>query len=133
MANELKTEGSLSISGSEPISLPKAASDPLGPFNGDMYYNTVTNQIKTYNNGTWKVLSGTIVDLFTLTNTDITNKYVTLSSAPQDASKVRLDIVGGPTQVYGTDFSISGNQLSWSTLFLDGVLAAGDMFIVQYE
>lgn len=72
------------------------------------------------------------VNRFTLTPTDITNKFVTLTSAPTLSTSTVLNIIGGVVQDYGTDFSVSGSQLSWSGLFLDGVLIAGDKLIVQF-
>jgi hypothetical protein len=73
------------------------------------------------------------VNLFTLSPTDITNKFVTLSGAPDNAGDTILTVVGGPMQSYGTDFVVSGAQLGWSGLFLDGVLTSGDMLVVQYN
>ena len=73
------------------------------------------------------------VDLFTLSGTDITNKFVTLSSAPDIAVDTILTVIDGPMQSYGSDFTVSGSQLSWSGLFLDGVLVSGDMLVVQFN
>jgi len=73
------------------------------------------------------------VNLFTLSGTDITNKFVTLSSAPDTAADTILTVIGGPMQSYGADYTVSGSQLSWSGLFLDGVLVSGDMLVVQYN
>jgi hypothetical protein len=74
-----------------------------------------------------------VVETITLNSTDITNKYVTLATAPITASKTRLTVLGGPEQAYTTDFTVSTNQLSWSGLFLDGVLEAGDKLIITYS
>lgn len=73
------------------------------------------------------------VETFTLTGTDITNGYVTLSASPSTANLTVLQVIGGPVQAYGDDFTVSGAQLSWSSLFLDGVLVAGDKLIVQFN
>lgn len=75
-----------------------------------------------------------VVDEFTLTSTDITNKKVTLTYTPTSASVVKLDVIGGCAQDNGTDFSVtvSTKELSWSSLGLDGVLAAGDVLRVSY-
>jgi hypothetical protein len=67
----------------------------------------------------------------TLTPTDITNKFITLSSTPTAPTLAIMTVVGGPMQNYGTDFTVSGNQLSWSGLFLDGVLVSGDILITE--
>ena len=74
-----------------------------------------------------------VVNLFTLSPTDITNKFVTLTSAPDTASDTILTVIGGPMQSYGADFTVTGSQLGWSGLFLDGVLTAGDMLVVQFN
>ena len=73
------------------------------------------------------------VNIFTLSGTDITNKFVTLSSAPDVAAKTILTVIGGPMQSYGLDYTVSSTNLSWSGLFLDGVLASGDILVVQYD
>ena len=72
------------------------------------------------------------INKFTLSPTDISNKFVTLSQSPQTASLTCLEVIGGPEQEYGTDFTVSGSTLSWSGLFLDGVLSSGDLLIVIY-
>lgn len=74
-----------------------------------------------------------LVNEFTLSPTDITNKYVTLSQVPAVAAKTLLTVIGGPMQSYGADFTVSGSQLSWSGLFLDGVLVSGDMLVVEFS
>lgn len=72
------------------------------------------------------------VNEFVLSPTDISNGFVTLSSAPANPTLTILTVIGGPMQQYTTDFSVSGDVLSWSGLFLDGVLISGDNLIVQF-
>lgn len=74
-----------------------------------------------------------VVESITLSGTDITNKYVTLSASPLTAAKTRLTVIGGPEQAYASDFTVSTNQLSWSGLFLEGVLVTGDKLVVTYS
>jgi len=74
-----------------------------------------------------------VVETIVLSGTNITNKYVNLAATPITASKTRLVVVGGVEQEYTTDFTVSTNQLSWSGLFLDGVLETGDKLIVTYS
>ena len=74
-----------------------------------------------------------IVQKYTLTPTDIAAKSVTLSQAPTTANLTRLTVINGPEQDYGPDFVVSGTTLSWSGLFLDGVLVSGDKLIVSYN
>lgn len=67
----------------------------------------------------------------TLTPTDISNGFITLPITPTAPTLVLLTVVGGPMQSYGTDYTVSTNQLSWTGLFLDGVLVSGDILIVE--
>ena len=77
-----------------------------------------------------------VKEKFTLTATDITNKYVTLGNTPSSPSSVSLDVIGGPPQEYGVDFVMDGtnpDRLSWDGYALDGVLEAGDKIRVTYN
>lgn len=74
-----------------------------------------------------------MVNVFTLTPTDISNGFVVLSQAPTTPSDTALTVIDGPMQEYGNDFTVSGSHLSWSGLFLDGVLVSGDELIVQFN
>lgn len=76
-----------------------------------------------------------IRDTFTLTATDMTNKYVELTSDPVE-NTVRLDIQNGIPQRQVVDFTLVGSsptRLSWNGLGLDGLLEAGDTLIVIYN
>lgn len=135
--NSRAFEGKVIFSGGEPITIPSAATDPVSSVNGDMYYNTTDNQFRKYENGAWSSFaagggSGT-VDKFTLDNTDITNKFVTLSSAPANPSDAILNVIGGPVQDYSVDFTITGSTLSWDSLGLEALLASGDKLIIQFS
>ena len=72
------------------------------------------------------------VDKRILSAGDITAKKVTLSQSPTSTTEVVLDIIGGTAQSNGTDFSVTGNELSWSGLNLDGLLSAGDELRIFY-
>jgi len=76
-----------------------------------------------------------VVEEFTLTSTDITNKKVTLTYTPVNGNFVRLDVIGGGAQDNGVDFSVNATtkELSWSGLGLDGILEAGDVLRVTYN
>lgn len=54
------------------------------------------------------------VDYIALSNTDATNKYVSLSAAPTDGT-VAFDIVGGTAQAQVTDFTVDGTYVKWDT------------------
>ncbi len=76
------------------------------------------------------------VEQFTLSASDITNKYITLSAVPETAADTVLDVKGAPDQDYGSDFQMDGtntDRLTWDSLGLDGILRAGDKFTVIYS
>lgn len=73
-----------------------------------------------------------IVQYKTLDATDITNKYITIPASPGDVTKVLLDVIKGSSQEYGVDFSVSGTQLTWNGLGLDGQLNIGDILRYHY-
>lgn len=134
---ELKFSRKVVFLSRDPITLPSASSEPVDAVNGDMYYDTTDNVVKVYQNGVWVRLSsagsGANINKFTLSPTDITNKFVTLSSVPTTLSNTILDVIGGPTQDYSIDFTVTGTTLSWNALGLDGVLTSGDKLIVQFD
>jgi hypothetical protein len=68
--------------------------------------------------------------IFTLTGTDITNGYVTLSATPVSNS-VAVFPKGGLEQEFGVDFSLTGAQLNFIG-DLATILASGDKLIVKY-
>lgn len=72
------------------------------------------------------------VEYRTLSGGEITAKELTLVATPGTALKVVVDLISGCAQIYGTDFSVSGNILTWNGLGLDGVLITGDVLRVQY-
>lgn len=76
--------------------------------------------------------AGTITETITLNSQNIQHKYLTLSLTPIVADEARLIVAGGIEQVYGTDFEIVGKVLQWNGLGLDGILQAGDTFIITY-
>jgi len=72
------------------------------------------------------------VEYLTLASGDITNKYVTLTHTPYAVTETMLHIVKGCVQVYDTDYTVTGTQLIWSGLDLDGVVEIDDQFVVSY-
>lgn len=67
-----------------------------------------------------------------LTSGEALAKQITLLATPGIPSEVVLDIQGGGAAFYGTDFTISGNILTWNGLALDGILATGDRLRIIY-
>lgn len=65
-----------------------------------------------------------------VTAQEATDRRLLLAAAP--STRVHLSVAGGVTQHEGTDFTLSGQQLSWLALPLDGLLAAGDVTLALY-
>jgi len=59
-------------------------------------------------------------------------KSFTIPSAPITENKTLVDIVGGSTQEYSVDFTLSGTTFNWSGLGLDGELTEGDVVRLQF-
>lgn len=127
----------------DPVSSPAAL--PLaGNVNGDVRIALSNNIIYRWDGSDWVGITDSPtapanayrVDSFTLSASDITNKYVVLSDAPSLPVDTRLIVEGGPEQFYGESFIITpdndGKRLSWATLFLDGVVEQDDKLVVIY-
>lgn len=72
------------------------------------------------------------VEYVTLTNTDITNKSITLSNAPLNASHVLLTVIDGVPQQYGVDYTVTGTTLSWNGLGLEPLLEVDMVLLINY-
>lgn len=59
-------------------------------------------------------------------------KLFVLPSTPITPTKTLVDVVGGSTQEYNVDFTISGVSFDWDGLGLDGDLTAGDVVRIQF-
>lgn len=68
----------------------------------------------------------------TVSAPEATAKQFSMLHSPAAASKVMVDVVGSTSQIYGVDFTISGNTFDWSGLGLDGDLSAGDVVRLYY-
>ena len=69
---------------------------------------------------------------FTLSPTDISNGYVTLSKTPTSAVETSVTPIGGVEQDYGTDYTVSGTTLSWSGLGMAAFLVSGNVLRILY-
>ena len=69
---------------------------------------------------------------FTITNTMLSTKSITLTNTPSHPSQVLLlPLDGGIVQsAYANDFVVSGNILSWAGKGLDGLLSVNDKVTV---
>lgn len=107
----------------------------LGNSQGDVRLVEDENVFYSWDGAAWNAVgsaSSLQTEKFTLDATDITNEYITLAFAPTTPLLTRLVVIGGPEQDYGNDFTVTGDQLSWNSLFLDGVLVSGDKLIITY-
>ena len=114
-------------------------------FNGDIFLNKADGALYAYNGttivkigGSSSGSSGTSVtystEVHTLTAQEVSNKSFSLSHfiASGKESNI-LCFVCGVAQAVDTDFSASGNSITWNGKALDEVgLAVGDTFIVHY-
>lgn len=73
-----------------------------------------------------------IVEVIVLTAGEATAKAITLSNTPSDPNKVTLDLIGGTSQQFGLDFTVSGAILSWDGFALETVLTIGDKLRVIF-
>lgn len=68
----------------------------------------------------------------TLTAQNIADKFVVLPYTPILPDEVIVVPAGGPQQLNGIDYEVSGNILSWEALGLDGILEVYDVLIIQH-
>lgn len=132
-----------------------APSNLLGA-NGDIYINTTNGNYYRKASGVWGSPVGNltgpqglqgpqgipgppggpglteVTESFTLSGTDITNKYVTLSGVPYISGNLKCAVKGQGSQIYGVDFAYVATRLSWDTLALGTVLVAGDVIQANY-
>ena len=102
--------------------------------NSNMYYDEPSSK-------TWVQISGVgggsgnyfPEAVRAITAGELAAKQITLAGTPTDANKTRLFIQGGPTQVYGDDFTVSGNVLTWNGLGLDGIIEENDKIFITYN
>ena len=104
--------------------------------------NGVTNgQALVYDSATslWKNQTISIpasniytVEYFTLDSLNISSSSITLAHTPTDSTIVTLDVISGSAQVYGEDYFVSANVLSWSSTPLYDILDVGDKLRVTY-
>lgn len=84
-------------------------------------------------NGSPVVIPGTENLIYhTVTAGEEAAKQFTLTTAPADATKVLVDVIGGTSQQYLVDFTIAGSNFSWSGLGLDGLLVENDIVRIKY-
>lgn len=73
-----------------------------------------------------------VLEKIILTQQDIDNKQIQLSSIPPSPDNVVVFPEGGIAQIAGIDFAVQNDVLTWDTLGLDGFLDLGETLIIQY-
>lgn len=73
------------------------------------------------------------VEYFTLDALNISTSSITLNHTPVDSSVVTLDVISGSAQVYGEDYNVSLNVISWADTPLYDILDIGDKLRVTYS
>jgi hypothetical protein len=68
----------------------------------------------------------------TLTVTNVTNKYFDIPVAAGAGGKIKMYTMQGVPLQYGVDYTVTGTQLGWNGLTLDGLVESGDTFQVVY-
>ena len=107
---------------------------------GAFFYNTADHCAYVYD-GTdiagitsSSTVAGAITETHTLTAAEVTANGFTLTNSVATGSVAStLLFLSGVAQVYGTDYTVSGNAVSWQNKALaDFGLRAGDTFIIHY-
>lgn len=105
----------------------------LGNTTGDVRLVQDVASLYWWDGSAWERVNKSYVELFTLNGTDITNGYVTLGETPGVAAETILSVKDAASMHFGDDFTVTGNQLSWTGLELDGILASGDKLTIKYN
>jgi len=74
----------------------------------------------------------TFTEIKQVTATEDLAKQIILEQTPTDNLKVIIDIVGGTSQVHGTDFIVFGNTLDWNGLGMETIIDEGDIIRINY-
>lgn len=75
------------------------------------------------------------IENFTLDATDISNKYVLVSTDVTIDRATKMSINGLGNLYFGTEFTVDGvnkKKIKWDSLSLDGVLVIGDEMEITY-
>lgn len=81
---------------------------------------------------TYEAIAKAAAEVFVLSAVQIADKKVTLTLTPDLSYTVSVTPRNGCPQFLGPDFIISGKDLSWANLELDGLLEVGDILQVDY-
>lgn len=96
-----------------------------------MTFNIFTGTID-YTGASAPPASVEVVEYRTISVGEASAKQLTLAASPATAAKVKVDIISGTPQAFGSDYTVSGTVLDWTGLGLDGILASGDQLRIAY-
>lgn len=71
-------------------------------------------------------------NIIELTEENINSKSAQLTATPINPEFTQLTVIGGSNQLYGIDFIVSGNSVSWDGLGLDNFVDVGDILVIQF-
>lgn len=71
-------------------------------------------------------------NIIELTQENIDSKSAQLTATPINPEFTQLTVIGGSNQLYGIDFTVSGNSVSWDGLGLDNFVDVGDILVIQF-
>jgi hypothetical protein len=89
-----------------------------------VYYSGATGAAQTYTPKT---------EFRSVTNPEIIAGKLVLGFTPVLPATVLVDLIGGTSQHYNVDYTITGNELIWSGYTLAGFLTVGDVLRVHYH
>jgi len=69
---------------------------------------------------------------YELQSADVTAKAFTLPTSPAEQTKLLVDFLGVGSLEFGVDFNVTGSDIEWNGLTLDGYVVIGDIFRIQY-
>lgn len=107
-------------------------------------FNLETGQLLRYNGTDWvavvtipdadNIPATPTTETHSLTKSEASAKSFTLSQSVAEGQEDNvLLFISGVAQIAGTDFSVSGNSISWSDKALDNIkLVEGDVFLIHY-
>lgn len=72
-------------------------------------------------------------EIFTLSVTNISEKKIQLSQSPRLDGFIQFIPDGGIVQRIDVDFAVSGNDILWAGLTLDGFLEVGEVIRITYQ
>ena len=72
------------------------------------------------------------VEPHTVDNSEYIAKEITMLHSPTKPEEVIVDIPTGTSQVYGIDFTVTGNILSWDGFGMETIIDENDRIRITY-